>query len=162
MIDCVIFDIDGTIADNSARVHFINGKNKDWDTYNKQAYADKPMHLMLNQLDIIGLIMPIVLLTGRVDSTRKMTIEWLRENGVSYGITANPKKLMKKSMCLVMRNDNNHLENHVYKSNEIYKLKAAGINPVLAFDDDPKCRKMFSDFQIDVVDPQTIMKPKFS
>lgn len=162
MIDCVIFDIDGTIADNSARVHFINGKEKDWDSYNKQSYADKPMHLMLNQLDIIGLIMPIILLTGRVDSTRKMTIEWLRENGVSYGITANPKKIVRKTMCLIMRNDNNHIANDIYKKNEIYKLKALGINPLLAFDDDPKCQKMYRDFSIDVVDPKIIMKSKSS
>lgn len=160
MIDCVIFDIDGTIADNSERVHLISGKDKDWDSYNKKSYADKPMRLMLNQLDIIGLVMPIVLLTGRVDSNRKLTIEWLRDNGVSYGITANPKKLTRKSMCLIMRNDNNHIANDIYKKNEIFKLKALGINPVLAFDDDQKCRKIFQEFKIETIDPKIIMEQK--
>jgi hypothetical protein len=160
MIDCVIFDIDGTIADNSERLRHITGKEKDWTLYNKKMHADKPMQAMLNQLDIIGLVSPIILLTGRIDSTRKTTIEWLRENGVSYGITANPKKITRKSMCLIMRNDKNNLPNYVYKKNELYKLKALGVNPVLAFDDDDKCRKVFEEFKIDTIDPEIIMKRK--
>jgi arsenate reductase-like glutaredoxin family protein len=106
------------------------------------------------------LVSPIILLTGRIDSTRKTTIEWLRENGVSYGITANPKKITRKSMCLIMRNDKNNLPNYVYKKNELYKLKALGVNPVLAFDDDDKCRKVFEEFKIDTIDPEIIMKRK--
>ncbi len=160
MIDVVIFDVDGTIADNSSRTHYITGGKQDWESYNKETYADKPMQAMLNQLDIIGLISPIILLTGRVNSTRGVTIQWLRDHGISYNITANPKKMSRKSIYLIMRNDGDRTPNDQYKKKEVYRLKANFINPILAFDDDDKCRKMFRDFHIDVINPEVIMKQK--
>lgn len=160
MIDVVIFDIDGTIADNSGRTHYITNKKQDWESYNKETYTDKPMQAMLNQLDIIGLVSPVILLTGRANSTRGATIQWLRDHGISYNITANPEKMSRKSICLIMRKDEDRTPNDQYKKKEVYRLKANFVNPILAFDDDEKCRKMFRDFQIDVIDPAVIMNQK--
>ena len=160
MTDVVIFDIDGTIADNSGRTHYITGGKQDWESYNKETYADKPMQAMLNQLDIIGMVSPVILLTGRTDSTRGATIQWLRDHGISYKITANPQKMARKSICLIMRDDKDRTPNDQYKKKEVSKLKANFVNPVLAFDDDEKCRKVYRDFHIDVIDPAVIMKRK--
>lgn len=38
----VIFDLDGTIADISHRVHFVRGGNKDWDSFFAGCVDDKP------------------------------------------------------------------------------------------------------------------------
>ena len=38
-----IFDIDGTLADCSHRLHYISGENKDWDTFYKECVNDKPI-----------------------------------------------------------------------------------------------------------------------
>ena len=38
-----IFDIDGTLADCSHRLHYISGEHKDWDAFYKECVNDKPI-----------------------------------------------------------------------------------------------------------------------
>jgi len=40
----VIFDIDGTLSDNSHRQHFLEQKHKDWEGFFKECEKDKPKH----------------------------------------------------------------------------------------------------------------------
>jgi len=39
----VIFDVDGTIADVEHRRHFVNGGNKDWNSFKKETVNDTPV-----------------------------------------------------------------------------------------------------------------------
>lgn len=77
-----IFDIDGTLADCSHRLHFITGEKKDWDSFYGELEHDKSI------CDVVGLALlicintvhQIILITGRPERTRQATIKWLCNN----------------------------------------------------------------------------------
>src|SRR5262245_33719338 len=81
----VIFDIDGTLADVSARLHHIKKKPKDWDAFFREIPQDKAIHSMVRLCNILyesGL--KIILCSGRNEQYRTDTIEWLVQQGVQY------------------------------------------------------------------------------
>ena len=83
--EIVIFDIDGTLADVSERLHHINKKPKDWDSFFKGIPQDKAIRSMVRLCNIIyesGI--KIILCSGRSDQYRRETIEWLTQEGVNY------------------------------------------------------------------------------
>ena len=76
----ILCDIDGTIADNDHRQHFLQGK-KDWDGFFSELINDEPIDSiieMLNQEVIAG--NSIVFVTGRPERYRYSTNLWLRDN----------------------------------------------------------------------------------
>jgi len=81
----VIVDIDGTIADPRARLHYINGEKKDWDLFHAECSHDKPIQ---ETIDIVnGLARDnykIILMTGRGGENRDATIAWLHRNSVRW------------------------------------------------------------------------------
>jgi predicted secreted acid phosphatase len=83
--EIVIFDIDGTLADVSARVHHVEKKPKDWDAFFRGMSQDKAIHSIVRLCNILyasGL--KILLCSGRGEEHRAETIQWLAENGVNY------------------------------------------------------------------------------
>jgi predicted secreted acid phosphatase len=83
--EIVIFDIDGTLADVSARVHHVEKKPKDWDAFFRGMSQDKAIHSIVRLCNIMyasGL--KILLCSGRGEEHRSETIQWLAENGVNY------------------------------------------------------------------------------
>ncbi|MEO7838952.1 MAG: HAD family acid phosphatase [Anaerolineales bacterium] len=83
--EIVIFDIDGTLADVSERVHHINKKPKDWDAFFQGIPQDKAIRSMVRLCNILydsGI--KIILCSGRSDQYRAETIEWLAQQGVRY------------------------------------------------------------------------------
>ncbi|HVF26456.1 MAG TPA: HAD family acid phosphatase [Anaerolineales bacterium] len=83
--EIVIFDIDGTLADVSERVHHINKKPKDWDSFFQGIPQDKAIRSMVRLCNILyesGI--RIILCSGRSDQYRTETIEWLAQEGVNY------------------------------------------------------------------------------
>jgi len=87
----IICDIDGTIADCSKRLHYIqdkNGKKLDkpnWKSFYAEVNKDEPIKAvveMIEQLDFeyINASYTIVFLTGRNEVCREKTYEWLRTN----------------------------------------------------------------------------------
>jgi len=81
-----IFDIDGTLADATHRLHHILGKEKkDWDSWDAETHKDDPIVpiiVILQTLYERG--WEIMLLTGRNERTREHTEEWLRTHEVPY------------------------------------------------------------------------------
>ncbi len=74
-----IFDIDGTLADNSHRVHYILKADKDWAAYNQACGKDtpvKPVIAVLNCLYRRG--HKILFWTGREETIREQTERWLK------------------------------------------------------------------------------------
>ncbi|HSJ87407.1 MAG TPA: HAD family acid phosphatase [Anaerolineales bacterium] len=83
--EIVIFDIDGTLADISERIHHIKRKPKNWNAFNAGMAQDKAIHSMLRLCNILyasGL--QIILCSGRNERNRPETVEWLSRQGVNY------------------------------------------------------------------------------
>jgi len=82
-----IFDIDGTLADCTHRLHHIIGDEKDWDAYDAEGQKDTPIGQIIeicNALYDKG--WDIMLLTGRNERVRECTETWLKKYGVMYDV----------------------------------------------------------------------------
>jgi phosphoglycolate phosphatase-like HAD superfamily hydrolase len=83
--EIVIFDIDGTLADISERIHHIKRKPKNWNAFNEGMAKDKAIHSMIRLCNILyasGL--HIILCSGRNERNRPETIAWLSRQRVNY------------------------------------------------------------------------------
>jgi len=86
----ILCDLDGTLADVRHRLHYIKGQKKDWDSFHKACVDDPPYE------DVIEIAMQLAncdastsgyglhILSGRNDTVRGETEEWLRKHGVVY------------------------------------------------------------------------------
>jgi beta-phosphoglucomutase-like phosphatase (HAD superfamily) len=83
----VVWDLDGTLADDQARAHFVEveaGTARDWKSYFDAIDQDPPIAAsmeILRALHAQGI--RIVFLTGRPEYTRPKTERWLRANGLT-------------------------------------------------------------------------------
>ena len=132
MDDCIIFDIDGTLSDNSKRLHFIKRKDrkKDWKSYHSMIYTDKPIIPMVLIYRIIHRAIPIVIFTGRFESSRYITNKWFTEYNIPF-----PFKML-------MRSDGDYTTNEELKRRMLMNLKRSW-NPILAIDDNDNVIDMF-------------------
>ena len=79
---CFIFDLDGTLADDSHRAHFIASGTKDWDAYYAACPDDKPIeHTIQLAHDLHARGYKIVIITGRSETVRRETEDWLIRHG---------------------------------------------------------------------------------
>ena len=82
----VIWDLDGTLADDRARAHFVEveqGRTRDWNSYFDAVDEDAPIAAsmeLLHALRAFGI--RIIYLTGRPEFTRPKTERWLKANGL--------------------------------------------------------------------------------
>ena len=82
----VIWDLDGTLADDRARAHFVeveDGRERDWKSYFDAIEEDPPIAASIAILRAVkqeGI--RIIYLTGRPEYTRDRTERWLRANGL--------------------------------------------------------------------------------
>lgn len=93
-VPAIIVDIDGTIADISHRLHFIEWETKDWEGFYWNLSEDKPKQ------DIIDLIKtlifdseadeyttyPIIFVTWRSEKYLAATLDWIYKNILWYKI----------------------------------------------------------------------------
>jgi FMN phosphatase YigB (HAD superfamily) len=83
--EIVIFDIDGTLADVSERVHHLKKKPKDWNAFFGGMAQDKAIRSMVRLCKILNSSgVRVVLCSGRSEEHRKETVEWLTRQGVDY------------------------------------------------------------------------------
>ena len=122
----VIWDLDGTLADDRARAHFVEveqGRDRDWKSYFDAIEDDPPIAasmVLLQALRTHGL--RIIYLTGRPEFTRPQTERWLRANGLAdYDL-------------LVMRPDGERRHAGDFKVDEVRRLRAS-YALVCAFED---------------------------
>ena len=99
-----IFDIDGTLADLSHRLHFITGEKKDWTGFYAAADGDK----LIPEVVQIAIALrhnnhKIIYSTGRSEEIRDLTEEWLEYAGLPCGE-------------VFMRREGDHREDSVVKA----------------------------------------------
>jgi phosphoglycolate phosphatase-like HAD superfamily hydrolase len=83
--EIVIFDIDGTLADISAREHHVKKRPKNWKGFFEGMSGDVPIVPILNLCNTLYEAgFEIILFTGRPEDYRKDTEEWLDKHKVKY------------------------------------------------------------------------------
>lgn len=116
-----IFDIDGTLADCSQRLHFILPSKEDisgdidldkiapdWESFYKDCVNDKPIQpVLMLLLDLQRAGATIIFVTGRPEKYMEETLNWLCD------------KLDCNSVILMMRKDGDHRPDYIVKK-EIY------------------------------------------
>jgi hypothetical protein len=99
----VIFDLDGTIANNEHRAHHLLKEPKDWDTFFAECPDDSPVdHIIEILKGLKHRSYEIWIVSGRSDQVRAKTEHWLSEKTISYS-------------KLIMRRETNHTEDSALK-----------------------------------------------
>ena len=104
MIKCWIVDIDGTVANNEHRIHYITNGHKNWSAWHANAHKDEPIEQMVELLDMaVANDIKIVLCTARDEHCREDTVKWFEQNNIPYAASGkytvnyrlNPKRDLK-------------------------------------------------------------------
>ena len=80
-----VLDIDVTLSDTSQRIHFLEQKPKDWDSFFAHAKEDAVLDEGLAVATTLATDHEIVYLTGRPERLRRDTEKWLKDNGFPDG-----------------------------------------------------------------------------
>lgn len=131
MKSCYIFDIDGTLADGSHRLHWIHPRPaKDWRAYFAEVIRDEPIQHIIDIARTLTRNAPVILVSGRSDECREDTIAWLEIFQVPCS-------------ALYMRKAGDHRNDDVLKSEILDQILADGWKPIMAFDDRDRVVKMW-------------------
>jgi phosphoglycolate phosphatase-like HAD superfamily hydrolase len=88
----VVFDIDGVLADVSHRVHHVQRRPKNWAAFFAAAAADPPLPEGIALARELAGAHPVLYLTGRPESLRRVTQRWLQRHDLPSG-----RLLMRRS-----------------------------------------------------------------
>ena len=128
----VVFDLDGTIADDTHRKKFLLRSPKKWDEYFDACHLDKPIHHIIHLVKMYkndGY--KVHIWTGRKSSKRSQTLKWLSK----YGLENIP---------LVMRPEGNRIDDFVLKQQWMKKYG----KPSIVFEDRDRMVKMWRSIHI--------------
>lgn len=123
MTDVVIFDIDGTLADITHRLHHINGDGKkDWDAFHAACVEDEPILEIIVVAQALSDIYSLHIVSGRMDTVRAETRRWLLNQRLVFE-------------HLWMRKAGDYRPDYEIKLEILGLIRKCGYNPILAFDD---------------------------
>ena len=142
----IIFDIDGTIADNTHRQHYLTSKKKDWKNFFAEMDLDIPIQSIITLMQIIyrNHTRPqtnIILVTGRPERYRLVTMSWLTKYQIPWH-------------QLWMRKDGDRREDWVVKE-EILKTLIEHFDtlPIFVVDDRQQVVDMWRRHEITCLQP---------
>lgn len=130
MKKAVIFDIDGTLANIDHRLHLIKDNSAaNWNEFFREAANDAPIGPMVwlaRGLSALSEDEPFEVLycTGRPEYLRDITRNWLREQGLPVA-----------DYQLFMRASKDFRDDNIVKEELLQKIRNAGYDPFLVFDD---------------------------
>lgn len=119
---CIIFDIDGTIAHHQGRLPL------EWDKLDTDLCDSRIKHL-LYRIMILGI--KIIFLTGRPESVKKPTEEWLKKN------------IPDIEFSLIMRDSKDFRSGEIVKKELWEKYVEPHYNTLCVFEDSNKCVEMW-------------------
>ena len=133
---CLIFDLDGTVANCDHRLGLLSKPGFSWDEFHNRAQLDTPYDHMRSL--ICGLVRKfgIVYSTGRPESSRADTRNWLIHHGVPYVVYGNRE-------ALYMRQKGQLFSNAEVKRQNLKRILSDGWEPIMAFEDQENCVKMY-------------------
>jgi hypothetical protein len=118
----IAFDLDGTLADLTHRLHFITDGKKDWDGFFAGCVKDKPIAPMIQLAGQLAIYNTIEIWSGRSDAVRPQTERWLKGHLGNWG------------SVLRMRKAGDHRPDDEVKGEWFDALKPEE-RPAIAFDD---------------------------
>ena len=122
----VIFDLDGTLADDGHRQHHLEASPQDWDAYYAAAPADAPIWPVIRTMAALQRLRHNVeIWTGRPESQRSSTTLWLERHGIGTS-----------GLRLRMRPDRDYRPANEVKGEWLVEVRRP---PDLVFDDRSKC-----------------------
>ena len=126
MKDCVIVDIDGTLADCHHRQHHVVKRPKNWGKFFDPHLMSKDplIEPVAKLVSLLNSEYSIVYATGRPDNLRNVTIDWLEEHELWF----EPKELY-------MRKNGDKRTDVIVKQEILLEIKHQGYNPWLCLDD---------------------------
>lgn len=81
MKNTIVVDIDGTIAKVGDRLKYLQQEKKDWDSFYEHCDEDEPIKDIIELIELMQIHeYNIVFCTGRRESVRKKTEDWLFKN----------------------------------------------------------------------------------
>jgi len=102
--EIVIFDIDGTLADVSERIHHLRKKPKDWNAFVGGMAQDRAIRSMVHLCNLLYASgIRIILCSGRSEEHRGETVKWLAQQGVNYHDLLLRKDRDRRSDTVVKR-----------------------------------------------------------
>lgn len=124
-------DIDGTIADNNHRQHWLKSKPRNWAAYEKNMYLDTPVHHIVSAIHILleNDFNPIFC-SGRGEQSRQVTGAWLHQH---VGI----------SSPLYMRKFKDYRDDAIIKEELLMDIRMDGYEPLFVLDDRQKVVDMW-------------------
>lgn len=125
--NCIIVDIDGTIADCEHRRHFWRDKPKNWDKGffdPKQVIRDTVIQPVADLVRLLANSYEVIYVSGRHDRLRGTTETWLRKHGLYF----HPHTLL-------MRLDGDKRPDTEVKKEILESVLAQGKRPAFAIDD---------------------------
>ena len=134
----ILCDIDGTIANNDHRQHFLEGK-KDWDGFFSELINDEPIFPIINKvIEEYNAGKEIVLLTGSPEKYRNVTTKWL-------------KRYFDFEIKLLMRKKNDRRDKLIIKE-ELLEEQFRYDEIKLIIDNDKELIKMWKGKKLSVLD----------
>lgn len=126
-----IVDIDGTVANNEHRIHYLTNGHKDWKNWHAASQKDSVIEEVA---EIVRMAYDnkicIVFCTGRMEFCRADTEAWLQENKIPYD-------------KLYMRPDKDHRDDDIVKFELLQQIRDDGFEPVLVLEDRARVVKMW-------------------
>ena len=138
MANIILCDIDGTVANNDHRQHFLEGK-KDWDGFFSELVNDLPIQIIIDKViqeQVSG--KEIVFLTGRPERYRNSTTLWLKE-------------YFYFEFKLLMRNDSDQ-RNKLKIKKEIFENNFHPDEIFCVFENDKELIKLWKTLDLNVLD----------
>lgn len=123
--DCVVFDLDGVLADAAGRQHLLAWPRRDWRAFFEAVGEDPVIEEVATLLHALDDRYRVVLLTARPLSVQRQTHDWLLRNDLRWD-------------ALVMRDVGDYDRAAAFKARTVDELRSAGLEPKLAFEDDPR------------------------
>jgi hypothetical protein len=139
MKKCVLFDLDGTLADGKHRLtllphHDDAHRTEAWDSFNLASGEDEPFVDNIAIMNVLKETYHTIILTGRSAIAHDITVDWLADHYCHYDE-------------LIMRPLNNHQIDTDFKTAAIREIQRE-YDIVCAWDDKYSICKMFRDMGI--------------
>lgn len=138
----VIFDLDGTLANNEHRKHWITVSPKNWEAWNAETMGDSLIwqtKIALTAFHKAG--SRIIVCTARGEECRDLTMRWLEKYDIWQMVSQ-----------MYMRPPKDFRKDCIVKSEMLDQLRKDGYDPKMVFDDRKQVKRMWVDRGIFVFD----------